>query len=204
MKINEKIYMLRKEHNMSQEALADKLNVSRQTVSKWELGESCPDFDKIGPLCALFGITADELINDRKTEKTVDNKPDVLKAFVISFSILLYFVAIAYIVLGAEFLNLNDGILVSGFLLICGLATVLIVFICMLRPDKKERVEKEEDGPIVKGIIGVVSTLTTIIYLLVSFMTMAWHITWLIWLIYALIVKIIRLAYDMKEDNNEK
>lgn len=40
MKINEKIYSLRKKHNLSQEELANELNVSRQTVSKWELGGS--------------------------------------------------------------------------------------------------------------------------------------------------------------------
>ncbi len=69
MKINEKIYSLRKEHHLSQEELADKIGVSRQTVSKWELGESCPDFDKIVPLCEVFGITSDELLTDKKTQE---------------------------------------------------------------------------------------------------------------------------------------
>ena len=68
MKIDEKIYLLRKEHNLSQEELANKLSVSRQTVSKWETGESCPDFDKIVPLCEIFGISTEELLRDRKLE----------------------------------------------------------------------------------------------------------------------------------------
>lgn len=47
MELSEKIQSLRKKKGMSQEALAEKLNVSRQAVSKWELGVSVPDVDKI-------------------------------------------------------------------------------------------------------------------------------------------------------------
>ena len=61
MKIGEKIYSLRKKHNLSQEELANELNVSRQTVSKWEVGESCPDFDKIVPLYSCNCFLGDRL-----------------------------------------------------------------------------------------------------------------------------------------------
>ena len=44
MDINNKIYELRKKHNYSQEQLAEKLNVTRQTITKWELNETTPDF----------------------------------------------------------------------------------------------------------------------------------------------------------------
>lgn len=47
---------------MSQEDLANVLNVSRQTVSKWETGESNPDIEKIVPLCDFFDISTDELL----------------------------------------------------------------------------------------------------------------------------------------------
>ena len=47
MNIGEKLYELRKEKNLSQEEVAEKLNVSRQTVSKWETNQTTPDFDKI-------------------------------------------------------------------------------------------------------------------------------------------------------------
>lgn len=62
MSIGEKIYSLRKSKNMSQEDLANVLNVSRQTVSKWETGESNPDIEKIVPLCDFFDISTDELL----------------------------------------------------------------------------------------------------------------------------------------------
>ena len=49
MNIGEKIFELRKSRNLSQEEVAEKLNVTRQTVSKWETNQSTPDFDKIVP-----------------------------------------------------------------------------------------------------------------------------------------------------------
>ena len=208
MKINEKIYSLRKKHNLSQEELADKLNVSRQTVSKWELGESCPDFDKIVPLCEVFGVTTEELLRDKKIEENKDgqesdSKPDTKKALLICSSILLYFVAIAFIVFGEEYLHLDDGLLTSIFLLICAIATVIIVYTCMTRPSKKEKI-KHKKNPVLKGIIGITSLLTLAIYLFVSFITMAWHITWIIWIIYFIVIKIIKLVFCLKEDNNEE
>ncbi len=62
MTIGEKIYKLRTNANISQELLAEKLSVSRQSVSKWEMDQSLPQIDKVVMLCRLFGITADELL----------------------------------------------------------------------------------------------------------------------------------------------
>ena len=53
---------LRKYHAMSQEELADKIGVSRQTLSKYETGESLPDIEKCKALADVFGITVDDLI----------------------------------------------------------------------------------------------------------------------------------------------
>lgn len=64
MTIGEKIVHLRIVNGISQAELAAKLNVSRQSVSKWESGESLPQIDKVAELCELFKVSADELIND--------------------------------------------------------------------------------------------------------------------------------------------
>lgn len=64
MTIGQKISHLRINAQMSQEQLAEALNVSRQSVSKWEMGLSSPQIDKILGLCKLFQISADELLND--------------------------------------------------------------------------------------------------------------------------------------------
>ena len=69
MNIGEKLFELRKQKNLSQEEVAEKLNGTRQTVSKWETNQSTPDFDKIIPLCELFGIGAEELLNAKKPEE---------------------------------------------------------------------------------------------------------------------------------------
>ena len=62
MNIGKKLLELRKKKGLSQEEAADILNVTRQTISKWEISESKPDFDKIIPICDLYEITPDELI----------------------------------------------------------------------------------------------------------------------------------------------
>ena len=73
MSLNERIQTLRKERGLSQETVADALNVSRQAVSKWETGQSNPDTKNLLALAALFQCSADELIgtaiNTKKPQK---------------------------------------------------------------------------------------------------------------------------------------
>lgn len=68
--INEKIIMLRKNKNLSQEDLGNELGVARQTISKWELGETTPEMDKLIKMSEIFEITLDDLIKD--TEPNID------------------------------------------------------------------------------------------------------------------------------------
>ena len=58
---------LRKFHALSQEELADKIGVSRQTLSKYETGESLPDIEKCKALADVFGVTVDDLISYEKS-----------------------------------------------------------------------------------------------------------------------------------------
>lgn len=67
MTIGEKITHLRTVANMSQETLADKLSVSRQSVSKWEMDQAQPQIDKILQLCEIFKVSSDELLYDSIT-----------------------------------------------------------------------------------------------------------------------------------------
>ena len=73
-----KIIRLRKKHGWSQEELANKLNVSRQAVSKWEGIQSIPDIPKILQLGELFGVTIDYLLKDEIEEEiyTADKARD--------------------------------------------------------------------------------------------------------------------------------
>lgn len=64
MKLNEKIAYYRRDKKLSQEELAARVGVSRQAVSKWELGEAAPDIGKLLALAKTFGVTTDHLLND--------------------------------------------------------------------------------------------------------------------------------------------
>lgn len=64
-----KIADLRKFNSLSQEALAEKLGVSRQAVSKWERGEASPDMDNLRALAGIFGIGLDDLLGDKKASE---------------------------------------------------------------------------------------------------------------------------------------
>lgn len=69
MKLNEKIYYYRKRAKLSQEELAAQVGVSRQAVSKWELGDATPEVDKLLALARAFGVTADELLSENVPEE---------------------------------------------------------------------------------------------------------------------------------------
>ena len=76
MKINEKIIQLRKQKNLSQVDLADAIGVSRQTISKWESGDSLPDLANLQALSTVFGVSADYLLNDVDSMKEQSNYPE--------------------------------------------------------------------------------------------------------------------------------
>ncbi|HZK52856.1 MAG TPA: helix-turn-helix transcriptional regulator [Desulfosporosinus sp.] len=70
MKLSDQIKEQRNKLNLSQDALANELHVSRQAISKWETGQSYPDLEKLIQLSDIFGITLDELVRgDKKLEK---------------------------------------------------------------------------------------------------------------------------------------
>lgn len=71
MMLSEKIMTLRKKKGWSQEELAEKLDISRQSVSKWESESSVPDIDKIIQLSRIFGVTTDWLLKDDEEETEV-------------------------------------------------------------------------------------------------------------------------------------
>lgn len=68
MKFGDKLIKLRKKNGLSQEDLANKLNVSRQSVSKWESNNTYPETDKIVQICNIFNCSMDDLINDKITD----------------------------------------------------------------------------------------------------------------------------------------
>ena len=64
MNFNEKLIELRKSKGLSQDELGEKIGVSRQTISKWELAQSYPDFQRLVLLSDYFGLSLDTLVKD--------------------------------------------------------------------------------------------------------------------------------------------
>ena len=99
MNLGENLFQARKKKGLSQEAVAEKLGVSRQTISKWETDETLPDIRQAKKLAVLYGLTLDELIEfdadvqeiqeviNKTTEETV-NKVDWTKIWAEKYPIL--------------------------------------------------------------------------------------------------------------------
>ena len=82
MKLNEKIAYYRRTKKLSQEELATHVGVSRQAVSKWELGEASPDIGKLLALSKAFGVTTDHLLNeDEEPERDAPPGPESASTF---------------------------------------------------------------------------------------------------------------------------
>lgn len=83
MEFGEKLQNLRKASNLNQEQLADMLNVSRQSVSKWESGATYPEMDKLIAMAKIFKCSMDDLVNNEvKDKEIVTNKNNVVNEYV--------------------------------------------------------------------------------------------------------------------------
>ena len=218
MNFGETLFKLRKEKNLSQEDVADELNVTRQTVSKWETNQSTPDFDKIVPLCELFEISTEELLTGRKPEENnkkvekqevvqekVPTKEEVRKksAEVVSTSVFIYIAAVAVLIVAIPVFGINPILATAVFLCMIAWATARIIKHYMSIPKFEKDKEEKKEEEIIKQINGIIGTICAIIYFAVSFITMAWHITWVIFIIDGLICQIVKLLFILK-DKEEK
>lgn len=118
MKLADKILNLRKAHGMSQEDLAEKLNVSRQAISRWEMGTAQPDTSNVLQLSKLLGVTTDYLLNDdyesdhdvpvvKETETTAKAEANRELAFIVltglNVMILIYQLIVCFVLQNAFF-----------------------------------------------------------------------------------------------------
>lgn len=207
MAVGEKLLELRKKKGLSQEETANILNVSRQTISKWETNQSTPDLDKIVPICELYEISANELLNINKDESNQSNNNDTLSnntknnsARNISISVSLYIISIVFLI---GFSTIGKPILgFCIFLIVVSIATGIIVYNEIINKKPKNELTKNEK--MIKHINEVIAIIIVIIYFVVSFMTMAWYITWVLFLVNGLLEEIVKLIFSIKgDDTNE-
>lgn len=141
MNFAEKIFTLRKSNDLTQEQLAEKLEVSRQSISKWESGQATPELEKIVAMSQIFGVTTDYLLKpseiDELSVKTdilerqqqqlfarERKKSKTLRCLMYTAGIYLLFIA-AYFIVHYYFEFWNPSIILAGFLV----ATVVVLFI---------------------------------------------------------------------------
>lgn len=211
MTLPERLIKLRKAAGLSQEEVAEKLELTRQTVSKWETGQSSPDLDKVLPLCNLYNVTPDELLHDggseeadevkaqenaARAEELLEKSVAKKKLIGILSGVFTYVIAIVFIMVSIPVLQMNPVIASGIFLLLLAIATLIIIFSAVNYKSVKKKKQKKlsKEAEVYKAINSVLGFTTLAAYLIISFMTMSWHITWIIWIIYAVLAQIVKLA----------
>lgn len=149
MNIADKIMCLRKQKGWSQEELAMRLDVSRQSVSKWEVNQSIPDMNKILALSELFDVTTDYLLKEELTEEHANLDEDELKLIVpkaitnsqaldyleamkrfskrIAFGVLLCILGAAFVVFFSGTADINTVLGSEQFQMVFGLLLMFIL-----------------------------------------------------------------------------
>ena len=156
--LSEKIKNLRRKYRLSQEELAERLQVSRQSVSKWECGSSTPEIEKIVQLSNLFQVSS---------------TPEIEKIVQLSN---LFQVTTDYLLSDA---NDNNDIAPSTE-----------------GSDLNRLSVKKRNKKYKKYFFSLYWFFITILYLIISFCTKSWHLTWLIWLIAAFLEEVLSLIID--------
>ena len=126
MQFRDKLFQLRKNSGMTQAEMAESLNVSRQAVSKWEMGTAVPDVNNILSISRIFNVSVDYLVNDEL--ETEEDSP-VVKAAVgiskINYQYILLRVIIAFVVVSTVSIV---GIITNSF---ASMAIFLIIIGCI-------------------------------------------------------------------------
>ncbi len=151
MDISKKILQLRKAKGFTQEELAEKLNVSRQSVSKWESGQSVPELEKLVTLCEVFQVSADyllkpseldqlsiktEMLEKQQQELAMESRKRKEKQFCIWSCVGIYLTAFALLILLRNISLENDFLwnIFPGFTLpfiILAVATAAAIMVCL-------------------------------------------------------------------------
>lgn len=216
MNLGEKLFELRKSKNLTQDDVAEKLEVTRQTISKWETNQSTPDFDKIVPLCNLYEITPNELLmkegqkenSQNEQENNYENMTKVQikqkSAEIVSTSIFIYIVAVAFLMIAIPVQHANPIIATAIFLILIGWSTTRMIKHYMSIPKFEKTVEEKKKKNLIRQINEVIALLCVVIYFIVSFTTFAWHITWIIFIISGLLCQAVKLIFMLKGEEKDE
>lgn len=111
MGLTERLIHLRKEQGLTQQQLAERLEVSRQAVSRWELGETAPTMENLRRLSGLYGVSLSHLLDGEEPETAAPPQKASPRPLVSSWAVLAGAAIIALAILGAALLSVpaSDG-----------------------------------------------------------------------------------------------
>ena len=138
MKLSEKLYWLRKRSGLSQEQLAERLDVSRQAVSKWEIGVSVPESEKLVAISSYFNVSVDYLLKDEldspdTNAPTSSQRKTEISGYVgLVFCILGFLCLIAWGALMIANPGGADNVANSSMITIDGRGVILVVCILLV------------------------------------------------------------------------
>ena len=193
MRLGQKITALRKKNHLSQEALAKKMNVSRQAVSKWESEQSIPDIEKIVALSELFGVTTDYLLKSGSPSFELNHKDNNLTE---ELPILSDQQEQGYLTAAQKSASLRAlaiSLIIRSPAILC-FSTALMLDLGNLTIQLTGCRKIMNKYAILYWLIAV------LLYLGYSFITNDWEHTWIIWpiagILYGIIEKIISLCHN--------
>ena len=216
------ISTLRKEKNLTQAALAEKLGISNRTISKWENGDGMPDIALLPDLAKTLGVTVDELLSAEKKESAqlrvteVENKDTINNWFQITYIIALFlgvfgavlgFVALAYNIWAFNILFYNHWeilfVAISFFsIVLSALAYSIGVTKLKLSYDNSEIIRiAGKRGWYLGMILSVMPIMFALRIIDVSFLT---HYKWAFMIAFAVIWSVIVLLARRKLNENSK
>ncbi len=221
MTLGQKLFEMRKKAALSQEQVAEVLGVTRQTVSKWETDQTTPDFDKIIPISKLYNVSVNELFGEESKEEQINENIDnqnsqnnddnnnnmseqemfeLNRKYKKRFAILLSVAICLYILSVIPFIVFESTtLMIVTFFIMIAAATAMIVFGAVSKPKFGKKAENDlPQNNLYKKICSIMSGVILVIYLLVSFLTDAWYITWVLWIVYAIACEIVKLIFSLK------
>ena len=221
MTLGQKLFEMRKKAALSQEQVAEVLGVTRQTVSKWETDQTTPDFDKIIPISKLYNVSVNELFGEESKEEQINENIDnqnsqnnddnnnnmseqemfeLNRKYKTRFAILLSVAICLYILSVIPFIVFESTtLMIVTFFIMIAAATAMIVFGAVSKPKFGKKAENDlPQNNLYKKICSIMSGVILVIYLLVSFLTGAWYITWVLWIVYAIACEIVKLIFSLK------
>lgn len=166
MNIGERIYNLRKEKGLSQEQLAIQLNVSRQSISKWELGESNPELVNIVEIAKIFDVSTDYLLQN-KTEDNISSDRSNSLDFLTKFKTTMI-VSTSLLVLSLLILTYN--VILIGFAFIGLVASLSLFILGLIQIRRIDSLDARKLSLIMTMIYLNTFYITTIVALEVFFM----------------------------------